>query len=525
MSFLDGKIKSIIPINKVIFKGQCIDSNDPLRLGRIRAILKTENSTERSQANELKEFEKWTSKDPFVFKPLLPWFFNSPPVKDEYIHIFYSNIDRKGSKDKYYISGIFSHPTLSSGEPYDSAILETDEGSQNKSTLDLLDTLGNYKKNVEGVYGEPNDISIYGRGTCDIIIRDNTIVLRSGKQIRTQPNKLPVKNERRSFLQLSNFDTETKYGNPKKWYKFNFDEKPIKKLIEYNLINPENAEDNFSGHIDIFHLSNTGITSVNMTVDTKIDSQYKSKQTIVSFNNLKMSQVIELTNKTIKGVLNGTISDVKNLGFNSVIIGEENQFTRENFDLYEVYPLFFRPNELLKKIIDEVSISSDLNSVFNASNYMNSIKIRPDLTPGHSLVFNNTLIDSTPYKSNSETTTDKEIKLKNHSVSVLGGDELYFIAYESNNPVKNPINISDSMLGFTEPQISDNFEPNTSSMVRGEELQEFLRLVINFLSSHVHPWHGMPPNPVGLDGTRLDQILRELELSSEKILNKYIRIN
>lgn len=525
MSFLDGKVKGIIPVNKVVFKGQCLDNNDPKRLGRIRAILKTENSTEREESNPLKEYEKWSSKDPLVFKPLLPWFFNAPPKEGEYIHLFYSNIDRKGSKDKYYISGVFSHPTLSFDEPYDSAVLETDEGSQSKEMIPLLDQQGNYKKNVEGVYGEPDDISIYGRGTCDLIIRDNTVILRAGKQVRTQPNNLPVINDRRSFLQLSNFDTETTYGNPKKWYKFNFQTKPIKKLIEYNIINPENEENQFSGHIDIYQLSLTSITSQNITVTTPIDSSFKSKQTIVRFTNLSIDQAAELTIKTIKGVLSGNLSEIKTLGFNSVIIGEDNQFTQENFDLYEVYPLFFRPNELLYKVVNEVNVESNLTAVFNASTFINKIKIKEDLTPGHSLVYNNALLDSTPFKLEVEKTIDKKINLKNHSVSILGGDELYFISHQSTNPVKESIDITNSMLGFNETQISDDMQPKTSSMVRGEELQQFLRLVVNFLSSHVHPWHGMPPNSVGLDGTRLDDILKELELSSEKILNKYIRIN
>ena len=37
---------------QIIYKGQCIDSNDPMRLGRIRAILKTENQSDREIANE-----------------------------------------------------------------------------------------------------------------------------------------------------------------------------------------------------------------------------------------------------------------------------------------------------------------------------------------------------------------------------------------------------------------------------------------------------------------------------------------
>jgi len=64
---------------QIIYKGQCIDSNDPMRLGRIRAILRTENTQDRESANEnfgKQTYVEWDEKDPFLFKPLLPFFIN-----------------------------------------------------------------------------------------------------------------------------------------------------------------------------------------------------------------------------------------------------------------------------------------------------------------------------------------------------------------------------------------------------------------------------------------------------------------
>jgi len=130
---------------QIIYKGQCIDSNDPMRLGRIRAILKTENQSDREIANEnygKKTYRNWDERDPFVFKPLLPFFINTPPKKDEYVHLFYNNISRKGDKDKFYIGGVYSSPTTSEYERYDSAVTNFDEGSRNKPFANLLNDEG-----------------------------------------------------------------------------------------------------------------------------------------------------------------------------------------------------------------------------------------------------------------------------------------------------------------------------------------------------------------------------------------------
>ena len=194
---------------QIIYKGQCIDSNDPMRLGRIRAILKTENQSDREIANEnygKKTYRNWDERDPFVFKPLLPFFINTPPKKDEYVHLFYNNISRKGDKDKFYIGGVYSSPTTSEYERYDSAVTNFDEGSRNKPFANLLNDEGEYfYEDVKGVYSEPQDVTLYGRGTCDIVIKDNTVLLRAGKNKSFKRGQVPRRNEKRAFLQLSKY--------------------------------------------------------------------------------------------------------------------------------------------------------------------------------------------------------------------------------------------------------------------------------------------------------------------------------
>ena len=76
-----------------------------------------------------------------------------------------------------------------------------------------------------------------------------------------------------------------------------------------------------------------------------------------------------------------------------------------------------------------------------------------------------------------------------------------------------------------ENKFADEIEPKTSSLVRGEELINLLDLIVRFMINHVHPYHGMNPNPTSTDGVTVDKLLKELLDAQDKLLNKNIRIN
>ena len=104
---------------------------------------------------------------------------------------------RKGDKDKFYIGGVYSSPTTSDYERYDSAVTNFDEGTRNKPFINLLNEVGEYfYEDVKGVYSEPEDVGLYGRGTCDIIIKDNTVLLRAGKNKNFNRGQVPRRNEK-----------------------------------------------------------------------------------------------------------------------------------------------------------------------------------------------------------------------------------------------------------------------------------------------------------------------------------------
>ena len=67
--------------------------------------------------------------------------------------------------------------------------------------------------------------------------------------------------------------------------------------------------------------------------------------------------------------------------------------------------------------------------------------------------------------------------------------------------------------------------PNTSSMVRGEELLELIDMIVRFLITHTHAYPGLPPVPVTQDGSSTAKMLTELNNAVEKILSSNIRLN
>ena len=514
---------------QIIYKGECIDNNDPMRLGRIRAILKTENTEDREKANEnlgKQTYREWDDRDPFVFKPLLPFFINTPPKVNEYVHLFYNNIKRKGDKDKFYIGGVYSSPTTASFEKYDSAVTNFDEGSRNKPFANLLNEEGEYFQSyAEGIYAEPNDVTLYGRGSCDIVIKDNSVILRAGKNKNFERGQIPRKNDERAFIQLSKFDYRTVYGKPQKKYIFSFKHQELKKIVEYNLINPENNSNLFRGNIYIYNLSRQdglSISTSDITIDKIIPENSKSLQTNISFEQKSMSETKKLINDVLEGLIKGNIRDIVNEDTVNITIEGS-----QNFDAGNTFPFYFRPQKSLYDKLGGATPTSNIQENYNIGVLLSGVKIKTtDLSPGYGLVYDKNKTDSVPFKPVSQNLIPKKVERFNKSVGLVGSDEIYLISHKSkNSPNKERIDLSNSLYGIDENTVADIIEPNTSSMVRGEELLELINLIVRFLVGHVHPYPGLSPVPQSVDGVRVDDLLKELLNAQDKILNKKIRIN
>ena len=84
--------------NTILFNAVVIDNEDPLMLGRVRARFLNPPSDmgsyediTRSINNPIwsEEDDKWTSRDPFIFLPLIPYFLYQVPKVDEFIQLIY----------------------------------------------------------------------------------------------------------------------------------------------------------------------------------------------------------------------------------------------------------------------------------------------------------------------------------------------------------------------------------------------------------------------------------------------------
>jgi hypothetical protein len=105
----------------------------------------------------------------------------------------------------------------------------------------------------------------------------------------------------------------------------------------------------------------------------------------------------------------------------------------------------------------------------------------------------------------------------------LGAQKLYLLSHDSQIGDLR-INLKDTIYGIT-PEVYLDIESKTEPMVRGEKLMELLELIVKFLVSHVHPYHGLAAVPVGQDGTQSSEILQKLLDAPNTILNQNIRIN
>jgi len=514
--------------NRIIYVGECIDNIDPMGLGRIRAVLKTENTADRekSVADTVGVVEKWTSRDPFVIRPLLPVFINTAPKNGEFVHLIYSNSDDKSNKDKFYISGVFSSLTNVKQEPYNSAVSNSNLGSRNKQQKQLRNPNTGivFESSNKGVYSEPDDISIDGRGSADIVVKENTVLLRAGKYNgQPSPNIYPVGNDNRSFLQLSKFNKKTVYGEAEKLYKFKYRHKEIKVLVEYNIINPDNSSNAFTGGIYIYTLTpnqgdgRIGTENFGLTSDVEdIKNLYQK----FDFIGLTSEVLTRLINKIINGVAEKLVPDLSPITTSVKPLGP----FRLRGGADSTYPIYFRPQpSMYNKLSSE---TSQTISKLNIANLMAGIKVIPsDLTAGYGLIYDQSKRGDVPFTpEKNEIIPEKEILL-NNTASIMGGDYVYLLSHKSNKTSTGKVNLSDTLYGIEEYTLSDEIEPKTSSTVRGEELVELLNLVVQFVIGHVHPYHGMVPDSTSVNGVTADKLLEELRNANQKILNKYIRIN
>lgn len=323
--------------SQLFYQCQVLSVDDPLMLGRIRARRLIDNYQDELQ-NSIsdppwnEQTDQWTERDPFVFLPLLPYYVYQTPKVDEMVLSMYLTPDVKYS-NKFYIQSTFYSPTSTNFQFYQGGNKFLGTGLQIQTPRPLKNSDGTYtnQQRHKGVFPEPGDNSILGRGSADLIVKQDEVLVRAGKfQGDTlKPNVIPVANTERAFLQLSRFDT-FKRVLPNRTLKYITElSVSVKYLIEYKIINPENQFDIFSGYVFLFQLKpSVETSSFNLTVGSVIPEDKKILVATESFTNLSSEGVVEFINNFISDCNEKNISD------------DGTQLFTTN----DKYPIFYRPN-------------------------------------------------------------------------------------------------------------------------------------------------------------------------------------
>jgi len=498
--------------NKILFPAIITSIEDPLMIGRVRAEIESDRNDDilKSITDPPFNIKKdiWGDRDPFIFKPLLPYYYNTPLAVGEMVLVIFANKDFKFD-NQYFIQSDFTSPMRANFNSNVEARITTGSGRRFKSNLSLKNLDGTYRKNkTKGIFVEPQDNGIIGRGSSDVIVKDNDVLIRSGKyKGQLDPREFPNPNINRSFVQVSQFNTR-KIALPPVELEFAREKfLATKFLIEWVIQNPDSTS-TFNGVVNLYTLKQNERVAINkLDINSSVDD-LKVIRVRSSFNGLSKDNTIAF--------INNFILNCDNL----LKLDDGTQLFLPN----EVkYPIFFRPG-----FATVVRLNGSFGKVIpqNLVDIYNNIKFdKFAKTSGYGFIYSK---GSTKIPTLTETTEIIQTQIVNedNSATLIGADEIYLLSHKSDVvPNKNKIDLTGSLYGIEQDKIIDNILPNTSSLVRGEELLELINLIVRFLITHAHPFPGLPPVSVTEDGSTINNLLSELSLATKKILNKKIRMN
>ncbi len=500
-----------------------MDYKDPMVLGRIRARPEKNVDYEaiKKAVNFNEDKDKWKSNDPFIFLPLLPFYTYIVPQTDEYVGLIYQNKKFK-FQNQFYIPGILSSPMALAYEHYVPATKYLAQGDLVAASLALLDNNGEYREATsKGIFPEPGHNSLLGRGSTDVILKPEEVLIRAGKTNSLDKTQAPKANNFRAFIQLSNF-TQQIVDLPSEFELIQ--EVPtvlVKKMVMWHILNLESKE-NFTGWVRLYDIlpNSPAINSSNFNVETVTKL---SDGTDYSFTGIyeditakSMEESIQIINKFIEGIFNGRIQT-------------------KGINISEQFPFVVTPDPQTYTKGNKFQAQNE-NDIVELSNYVQfftKIKLNRGLAESGFFIVSenkngNPIIGILP-KVRLVENKPQEVISSPITYGIMGAQKLYFLSHDVAPGPKGKVNIENSVYGLTQELFTrpnDNIELQTYPTVRGDQLIILLRKMMAFISGHVHPASAMPPVPVaagtGQSSTEIDFLLASAE---NTILNQNIRIN
>jgi hypothetical protein len=529
--------------HQIIFPGEVISRYDPKMLGRVRAkpiyseyvseMLKSVGGTYlRDDEKDLKPEFWWTEKDIFVFLPLLPFYISQVPDEGEYVHIIYQN-KKFLFGNQFYIQGPFSSPMNSDFETRPSSESILSAGDRYKLGINLKNNFNVFDNDISyGIFPEPGDNALLGRGSADVIVKPEEVLIRAGKTITSDltPQDYPKAKNSRAFLQLSNFLSQSVQGKTETNFDISKVINKLKRIIIWNIDSGVlgNSANNFSGSITLHRmLDTTSATTDNFklgSIETlTLGTDYGNEIEGIKFSNKTMNEVIYICNTFIDTLFGGTV-----LYSNSVVN------SRTNFLGIDRFPFAVSPSKITYQegiTLSEHAVTSDVKESANFFDLMKGIKVKSNNFQTGCFVVSDNLNNVPTIGPSTKTNRREDTKIDVYSspitYSVLGGQKLYLLSHNITGP-KGRIDLTNTIYGipdieFTKP---GGIHDKTYPTVRGDELIKLLRKIFEFVKGHVHSVSTKPPVEVssgnGQTTLEIDQLLSDAE---NTILNQEIRIN
>jgi len=513
--------------HQILFPGYVYENQDPMMLGRLRVIPETKNYNDiiASVPDWNEDTDPWTSKDPLIFIPLLPFYISQTPKKDEYVHIIYMN-KKYPFQNQFYIQGPFSSPMTTPFEYFQGAKKFLATGDKIKQGLSLKNQEGEYRDdNSKGIFPEPGDNALLGRGTADVIVKENEVLIRAGKTKELSKDKFPIGNQNRAFLQLTRF-TQTKQTLPQETkFRLVKNVQLVKKMIVWD-ISTLSSSSNFTGSVKLYNLKpSPKVNTDNFKFDTILNltsgEDYGVELESVSFIGKSFQESVKTINDFISKVFN------PNVNFTGITLNNPK-------NLSDQFPFIVTPSKQTYETGKKFSPTNALGEILEYVNYKrfyNNIKLNNSKEDGWFLVSENKggkPLFGPQSDLKEESITPTKFNSEDITYGVLGAQKVFLLSQNSTSP-KGQINLSNTLYGIPQDKFvgaGDTLFEKTYSTVRGEELIKLIEKIVEFLNNHVHPAANMVPDEATQGSkttkTSINQLLADV---NNTVLNQNIRIN
>lgn len=499
---------------KIIDLGICVNNIDPKGIGRIRCKRYDAFVSEKEKAVD---YVEWGDTDPFVAQPFLPTNLNLIPRVGQAVKIINYNTE-KSTVNQEYIAGPFTTMYDFNSQTWSQQIENTTYGVVIKHKDDIREVTGRYKKpNTENNFAKDDDFAIYGRAGSDILFTENGLQLRGGKlesRDRLKPSQkeesinFPIVAKKSPTLYLKKYSKKATIKSIET-KKITTDSSNLKTVVEYEI-------QSLSGNQNIkFYVYN-----IKVSTPTFKTNSFNEFTKLSSNNAVLINTENDTTSPTfiISGVSITDVATVVRTTISKLHTTNLHQFNK-TYPTTDLHPFFYRPTTLLKNL-------NPSNSTENTNKLNISQKVR--------LTKNGPFSSGLVYSKLNISPTSKENK-ENKNVFVVDdnspeqtfaaikSDKIYFLSTDTN---ETNLTIDFDALDkyeLTQEDYVRKIEPNTFSIVRGENLVKILRSIIEVLFSHRHNINkSISSQPGYREGNELLRLVQTLE---NDILNKSIKIN